>query len=76
MPDQKFVGKLQVPLASNEKDAPAMVYNEDRTIQFFLPMTDEILNMMNGRPKAYFNMTFPDGKSDVVIGEEVPNPGW
>jgi len=52
MTKQKLqIFKVQVPLYGDPK---ALIYNEDDTIRFFAPITDDLLQSMDGQPKAFF----------------------
>lgn len=72
--------KIQIPLASNEPDPPALVYNEDRSIEQTFPLNRAIVDMLtdsNGKtkPKAYFE-AYLDEDGRLVIGHEVGEQNW
>jgi hypothetical protein len=75
-----FVGKVQAPLASSDPNPSVYIYDESRETSLFTPFTEEISNKLNGRPKAYFNLTIEGNENRgyelVDIGEEVADPGW
>lgn len=68
------VVKIQVPLASNEVTPMALVYNQKRDFETFLGLSDDLLEVIGDRPKAYFKARFDDNNIELI--EEVPNPGW
>ncbi len=42
----KEIFKVQIPIGSNEDEPVAIVYNEDRSKDFALEITDELLDLM------------------------------
>jgi hypothetical protein len=71
--------KVQIPLFSNDPDAPALVYSKDRkTVDEMIPMEEippHVLLVVETRGgKAYFNCEI-DGEA-IMILDEVENPGW
>jgi hypothetical protein len=58
-----MIVKVQLPIASNEDEDWALVYNEDRSVQF---RTDELVQDMDGEPKAFFEL----------IGDRVEEQDW
>jgi len=51
-----MIVKVQIPLAGSDAQAmgEALIYNEGRTIEALLPITDDLLEAMDGEPKAFF----------------------
>jgi hypothetical protein len=71
-----FVVKLQVPIASSDPNPQCLVYNEDRSKQWFVPIDANIKRAMKGRPKAFFPAELK-GKTLLLGTEsEVPDQGW
>lgn len=67
--------KVQLPLASNEVPPLALVYNERRNHEGLFPITDDLRNIMKGRPKAFFyGQMQPDGK--ILFGKEAEWQYW
>lgn len=68
-----MIVKVQVPLATNT--APqALVYNEDRTVELFIPISNGLKAIMRGRPKVYFYAEVR--KKLLHINEEAPRQEW
>jgi aminoglycoside/choline kinase family phosphotransferase len=64
--------KIQLPLAGDMTNA--LIYNEDKTINFLWPVED-VQDIMYGRPKAYFLSTInQDGQ--VTIESETEERDW
>lgn len=45
MAKEEMVFKLQRPLMTTEKEPHVLIYNEDRSVEGFLPMTEEVFNL-------------------------------
>lgn len=71
-----MIVKVQVPLATNEKKPLALVYNEDRSIQFQMPVSAELLDKMEGRPKAFFRGVYNEEEQTFGLHEEAPWQDW
>ncbi len=53
----KQIFKVQKPLATNDPQPKALVYNEDRSVEIMIPMPElpnRVSNRLVDRPKAYF----------------------
>lgn len=61
------VVKIQLPIAGDL--SKALIYNEDRSINFLWPVED-VQDIMDGRPKVYFFATI-DQEGVVTIESEV-----
>jgi hypothetical protein len=61
-----MIVKVQLPIASTEDEDWALVYNEDRSVQFRIRVTDELVQDMDGEPKAFFEL----------IGDRVEEQDW
>ena len=66
--------KMQVSQASSRPGRMVLVYNQDRSIFYEEPLTDEIAALMYGRPKAYFHADL-DG-TGLEIGDEAGAQPW
>lgn len=71
----KQVIKMQLSLETNLDAQQVLVYNEDRSIMYQQAVIPEILEIMKGRPKAYFYARMaPDKMLDIL--EEAPEQEW
>jgi hypothetical protein len=71
---KQFIIKIQTPLATNEPEPKALMYNERRTFQQMVPINSRIVQLMAGQPKRYFNATLQRGT--LQIGEPVTEQVW
>lgn len=69
-----MIVKIQVSLTTTRRSQTYLVYNEDRSVMHEGEATPEILNLMAGRPKAYFNAEIVGTLLD--IRDEVEEPNW
>jgi hypothetical protein len=67
--------KVQLPLYSNEKNPEAFIYNEDRSVTVMLPVSQDIIDAMDGEPKKYFHATVSK-KGILNIKAEAPWQDW
>jgi hypothetical protein len=68
------VVKVQIPVASNVDDAPALIYGEGHRHQELRTITPELLARMAERPKAYFWAIWKGGAWQLE--EEAPPQRW
>jgi len=71
--------KVQMPLASSDRNALALVYDEERRFRELVPVTATLRAKMAGRPKAYFEaerVTLDGSGETVEIGDEAPWQEW
>lgn len=66
--------KMQLPLATTQETARALAYNEDRTWERFIDLDQDILKLMGGRPRAFFEVAVRGDQIRFI--KEVPDPGW
>lgn len=66
--------KIQLPLNSNVREAPALIYNERKTVYLRSPVKI-VQEIMAGRPKVYFKAHI-DKNKQLVVGEEVEEQKW
>ncbi len=74
-----MIVKVQMPLASTDRSAQALVYDEERRFRELVPVSATLRAKMAGRAKAYFEaerVTLDDGRETVEIGEEAPWQEW
>ena len=69
-----MIVKVQRPLSSNAENPPALVYDQGRTFQKFLPMTGDLAALIGHEPKAYFEAQIVAGL--VVLGKRIPPQPW
>lgn len=77
----KTIVKVQLPIESTvesivagEEGDPALVYNEDRSAEFFLKVTWDLLDVMDGELSAFFEVDIDDGGCDML--RRVEDQGW
>lgn len=61
-----MIVKIQLPLATNDPDPKVLVYNEKRSFQAMLPVTDEIKRAMCGDVKAFFSIEYNLGTKQIT----------
>lgn len=74
-----MIVKVQVPLnvtagTEDEVRSMALIYNEERSIVFELPVTAPLLGRMRGRHKAFFHAL--PRRGSIEIGEDAPWQAW
>lgn len=69
-----MIVKVQFPLASNEPQPLALIYNQDRSVCVQIPITDPLRARMGGRKKRFFHAEVSD--FGVEIGDAVPEESW
>ncbi len=45
-----FIVKLQTPVVGSE----ILIYNQDKSLLYTQPVSDDVMGLMNGRKKAFF----------------------
>lgn len=70
-----MVVKIQQSLHSSDNQKWLLIYDEERNHHAQIEATEDVLKLLNGRPKAYFEAQINKDKM-LVIEKEVPNPGW
>ena len=66
--------KVQVPMASNVANAPALCYNKRRNHQVQIPIDDALIKLLDGRPKVYVMAYMKGGQ--FYIDKEVEKQAW
>lgn len=66
--------KVQLPLASNESQPQALVYDEGRSFTRTIPVTRDLRKKMAGAVKKFFYATL-DGEK-IEIGAAASFQGW
>ena len=70
----EFIVKVQLSLATSEKERQCLVYNQKRNLLQQFNATPEILRIMEGQAKRYFNATFDRGVLDIK--DVVKDQSW
>ena len=68
------VFKIQRPVMHAGGPALMLLYNEDRSLTYQLPMTKALNKIFGERYKLFVEAQFVNG--DFLIGNDVPDPGW
>lgn len=69
-----MICKIQKPIVGSMADA--LVYNEDRSVLFHMPMTEEVRDLFrNGQLKVFHQCHIIEG-GILNIGDRVKDPGW
>ena len=71
---QKF--KLQVPLNTNYDEPLALVYNKDRSEEYFIPIDDDIKSFMAGSFKKYLLGAYDGSTDHFIIDREIKAQNW
>ena len=68
-----MIVKIQLPLMTTMDHPMALIYNNDRSFQEQIPVTQELKDAMDGDVKAYFRVEIKEG--DLHLLERVKG-GW
>lgn len=68
----RIIVKVQTPLFP--QDAPALVYNQDRSVMMKCPMDDSLKKIMGGKAKAYFKAEVVGDKINLL--KQLPDQNW
>lgn len=71
---QSEIYKVQMPIETNMTQPMALVYNEMRSVDVTMPVTDSLLRFMAGSVKKFIRGRIEDG--NIVIDSEVPWQDW
>lgn len=69
-----IIFKVQMPVVTNDPNAEALLYNKERTIEGFVPITSELLHQMRGEKKKYFFGDYEKGEVDLQ--GQAPDQDW
>lgn len=69
-----LVVKVQLPLFSSGENPPALVYNEDRTVECYCPVTPDLVRAMEGQKRAFFRASICDGV--LELSAPLEEQGW
>ena len=70
-----MIVKVQIPLAGSDPNAPALIYNERRTVQVFVPVNERFAKDCKETGKAYYRVRMRD-EDKVQILERVEDQPW
>jgi len=66
--------KIQIPIAGNAKPM-ALVYNGDRSVEVYIPITEDFIKMMGDKKKSFF-YGFVDEDKTFHVEKEAPWQDW
>ena len=66
-----IIVKVQLPL--NDPTLDALIYDEERSWQLFVPV-EHVEGLMRGRPKVFFQARIVEDK--LLLGDEAPEQDW
>ena len=69
-----MIVKVQIPQATNDHDAGALIYNKDHTVCATVPITDEMLVAMEGEPKKFFHAHIEE--ENIALDKEAKWQDW
>jgi hypothetical protein len=70
-----MIFKIQLPLETDLEIPQCFVYNKDRSVQFFFPLTEDIIEVADGSPKIFIEGEY-DGQTLHVHETGLEDPGW
>lgn len=70
-----MIVKVQLPIASNDPDAQALVYNRTRSVSMTIPITADLRKKMGEDNKRFFNAKL-NINDEIVIEEKAPWQEW
>lgn len=71
-----MIVKVQISTATNIPGGPhVLVYNESRSIEYEAAADEAILDVMDGRPKAFFHAHLNETKK-LIIDKEADWQTW
>lgn len=74
MTSEQFIVKVQMPVASNVKNPPALVYNKDRSIEQEFLCVEGLRKVMGDKFKKYFYARVDN--DELVLTGEAPYQEW
>lgn len=69
-----MIVKVQLPIAGDMSQA--LVYDEKRSIQTFIPVTASLLEAMDGRLKVYFRVSCDEEQKRLLVEAEIESQEW
>lgn len=71
-----MIVKVQIPLSSSESEPMALVYDQSRKYEIFMPVTEELKKEMSGSPKRYFYAYYDKNEKNTVLVRPAPSQSW
>ena len=71
-----MIVKIQISLMTTEKQKTMLIYNRSRSVLYQAPADKDVLEIMKGRPKAYFNAIINKATKFIEIQNEVNDQLW
>jgi hypothetical protein len=71
---KSFIVKVQLSLGSTEPNRQMLLYNEDHSVIWQADAPKNIIEAMDGKPKAFFNATL---KGTIIhLGTKAQRQDW
>jgi hypothetical protein len=70
-----MIVKMQRPLESSMKDAPALVYNKDKSFVCEMDITPEVADIFAGRSKLYAEVQIHNDV-EIELIQEIEDQEW
>lgn len=70
------VFKFQAPLFTTEREPKIMVYNEDRSWEGQVPMTEDMSKIFAEKGPKFFMLCVPDKKNQLILLRFVGDQDW
>lgn len=71
----RTIVKVQVPLATNDSDPKALIYNKNRSFETFVPVA-EVKKKMSGEFKKFFYCDIDIVTKKVKLDAPAPLQDW
>ena len=68
--------KIQTPLMTNDPNAMALAYDKKRKKDVFIPITEDLLKFMSGKPKAFAFAKINPVTQNLEIERPAPWQNW
>lgn len=69
-----MIVKVQIPLATNAPTPMALIYNEDRSVEYQTPVTRDLRRKMKGQWKTFMHAELVD--TILHLGKMAPWQDW
>jgi hypothetical protein len=72
---QSLIVKVQLPITTNQEVPHMFIYNKDRSVELFTPVTERFANELKKFPhKGYYKAVLV--KDGVRIGDQIKAQDW
>lgn len=68
-----MIVKVQISVGSSDGKKHMLIYNKDKSVMYEDEATDQVLKLMNGRPKLFFEAEVIPHPQNWLKGEKVVN---